>query len=374
MVAVLQVTRGYGADLVVNTLNHVLELCRQTGDANLLAPVLFQTWLSNHMRANYWAGGSLAAELLEVAQKSDDPVAQMGARFANGLHFFATGNLVVSHQHFAEGARIHHGLGGGYSALRYAFVTGPADVAYSAWTDAMLGHPQRGLAAIRQAAGIIISTRHPFTVARGLVWCSFTALTCRDWTTAFKFADQAVQTANEQGFAFPGASGAVARAAAQAMLEPGGAPLAEMSDGIDRYQQFGGSQLPYLLTLLAEVLLRHADWDGASQALSKAQDWMTKNGERTVAAEVHRLVGDLLAMSGRSDAEPHFLRALEVARTQKARLFELRAASSLARLWRDQGRREEARTTLEPVYGWFTEGFDTLDLKEAKALLDELTA
>ena len=78
MVAVLQVTRGYGADLVVNTLNHVLELCRQTGDANLLAPVLFQTWLSNHMRANYCAGGSLAAELLEVAQKSDDPGAQWG--------------------------------------------------------------------------------------------------------------------------------------------------------------------------------------------------------------------------------------------------------------------------------------------------------
>ena len=117
---------------------------------------------------------------------------------------------------------------------------------------------------------------------------------------------------------------------------------------------------------------KHADWDGASQALSKAQDWMTKNGEWTVAAEVHRLVGDLLAMSGRSDAEPHFLRALEVARTQKARLFELRAASSLARLWRDQGRREEARTTLEPVYGWFTEGFGTLDLKEARALLDTL--
>ena len=184
-----------------------------------------------------------------------------------------------------------------------------------------------------------------------MAWCSFTALTCRDWTTAFKFADQAVQTANEQGFAFPGASGAVAHAAAQAMLEPGGAPLTEMSDGIDRHQQFGGSQLPYLLTLLAEVLLRHADWDGASQALSKAQDWMTKNGERTVAAEAHRLVGDLLAMSGRSDAEPHFLRALEVARAQKAQLFELRAASSLARLWRDQGRREEALTTLEPVYG-----------------------
>src|SRR6516164_5947789 len=104
----------------------------------------------------------------------------------------------------------------------------------------------------------------------------------------------------------------------------------------------------------------------------RPQDWMTKNGEQTVAAEVHRLVGDLLAMSGRSDAEPHFLRALEVARAQKARLFELRAASSLARLWRDQGRREEARTTLEPVYGWFTEGFDMPDLVDARLLLESL--
>src|SRR5262249_21949157 len=155
--------------------------------------------------------------------------AQMGARFANGLHFFATGDLVVSHQHFAEGARIHHGLGGGYSALRYAFATGPADVAYAAWTDVMLGRPRRGLGAIRQGAGIIAGSRHPFAVARRLVWCSFTALTWRDWTTAFKFAEQAVQTAHEQGFAFPGASGAAARAAAQALIEPGRAPLAEMS-------------------------------------------------------------------------------------------------------------------------------------------------
>jgi predicted ATPase len=77
-------------------------------------------------------------------------------------------------------------------------------------------------------------------------------------------------------------------------------------------------------------------------------------------------------MSGRSDAEPHFLRALEVARTQNARLFELRAASSLARLWRNQGRREEALTTLEPVYGWFTEGFDMPDLVDARLLLESL--
>ncbi len=372
MVAVLQVTAGYGADSVVNILNHVLELCRRTGDADLLAPVLFQTWLFNHMRANYPTGGPLAAELLGVAEKSVDPGAQMGARFANGLHHFAIGDLVASHQHFAEGARIYRGLGSSYSSLRYAFATGPADAAYTAWIDGMLGYPKRSLAAARAAAEIIIGAKHLFTVARGLVWCSFIALMCRDWASAFEFGDRAVHTANEQGFEFPGASGAVARGVARAMLEPNAAPPAEIRDGIRRYQHFGASQLPYLLTLVAEVSLSRRDWDSASEALTEAQAWIRGNGERTVEAEAHRLVGDLLAASGGGDAEPHFLRALEVARAQQTRLFELRAARSLARLWRDQGRFDDARATLEPVYDWFTEGFDMLDLVDARSLLESL--
>ena len=104
---------------------------------------------------------------------------------------------------------------------------------------------------------------------------------------------------------------------------------------------------------------------------------MEATGERWHEADIHRTAGEIALMSSKPDAakaQAHFERALEVARAQQARSWELRAATSLARLWRDQGRRAEAHDLLAPVYGWFTEGFDTLDLKEAKALLEELAS
>jgi predicted ATPase len=111
--------------------------------------------------------------------------------------------------------------------------------------------------------------------------------------------------------------------------------------------------------------------------MEKSMSLMETNKETWSAAEVHRVAGEIALMSPRPDtarAEAYFERALEIARAQQARSWELRAATSLARLWRDQGRRAEAHDRLAPVYGWFTEGFDTLDLKEAKTLLGELAS
>jgi predicted ATPase len=117
--------------------------------------------------------------------------------------------------------------------------------------------------------------------------------------------------------------------------------------------------------------------DDAWRSIDDAIDAVERNKEKVHEAEVHRIAGEIALKSPQPDmakAEAYFDRALAVARQQQARSWELRAAMSMARLWRDQGKREEARDLLAPVYGWFTEGFDTLDLKEAKALLDELNA
>ena len=111
--------------------------------------------------------------------------------------------------------------------------------------------------------------------------------------------------------------------------------------------------------------------DLLTEALAAAEDM----DERVLEAELHRIIGDaLLSMLRQGEVEVEYARALAVARQQQAKSWELRAAMSMARLWRDQGKREKARDLLAPVYGWFTEGFDTLDLKEAKAVLDELSA
>ena len=132
-------------------------------------------------------------------------------------------------------------------------------------------------------------------------------------------------------------------------------------------------QLSYLARAYAEL----GQFDDAWRSIGEAMTAMETTKEKWCEAEVNRLAGEIALMSPEPDAakaEAYFERALAVARQQQAKSWELRAAMSLARLWRDQGKPEEARELLAPVYGWFTEGFDTLDLKEAKALLDELAS
>jgi predicted ATPase len=130
---------------------------------------------------------------------------------------------------------------------------------------------------------------------------------------------------------------------------------------------------PYQLALVSEVLGRAGDPDGAAAALAKARKAVEAGNERWWESEIHRLTGVLLLSQGKiTESEGCFEQAVRIAREQQAKSLELRAATSLACLWGEQGRRTEARDLLAPVYGWFTEGFDTADLKDAKALLDEL--
>ena len=129
------------------------------------------------------------------------------------------------------------------------------------------------------------------------------------------------------------------------------------------------------LSQLASAHAQLGQFDDARHCIGEAMTTLETSGERWCEAEVNRIAGEIALMSPERDtarAEAYFERALAVARSQQAKSWELRAATSMARLWRDQEKRDEARELLAPVYGWFTEGFDTLDLKQAKALLDEL--
>ena len=135
--------------------------------------------------------------------------------------------------------------------------------------------------------------------------------------------------------------------------------------------------MPLYLARLARAHAVLGQFEEAWRCIGDATTAAETTKEKWCEAEVHRTAGEIELMSPEEDAakaEAHFERALGIARVQKAKSWELRAATSMARLWRDQGKRDEARDLLAPVYGWFTEGFDTLDLKEAKALLDELHA
>ena len=135
--------------------------------------------------------------------------------------------------------------------------------------------------------------------------------------------------------------------------------------------------IPSYLSYLAEAHAELGQFDNAARCTGEAMTALETTKERWHEAEVNRIAGEIALLPPESDmakAEAHFERALAVAREQQAKSWELRAATSMARLWRDQGKHEQARDLLAPVYGWFSEGFDTLDLKEAKTLLDTLAA
>ena len=163
------------------------------------------------------------------------------------------------------------------------------------------------------------------------------------------------------------------RGIAQAGVEPVATSASEMRDGLNIYRRTGARvQVPFLLSLFAEASLARKDWSEGMSAISEALSLIEETGESHVVAEVYRIRGDLLARSKTGDPEVDYLKALELARLQGARLFELRAAMSLAHLWTDQRKRTEARDLLAPVYDWFNEGFNTPDLKGAKAQLERL--
>jgi predicted ATPase len=197
----------------------------------------------------------------------------------------------------------------------------------------------------------------------------------RDVRTVRDQTQAAVTLATEHGFTAWAALATSFRGWAIAMEGKGQEGLAELQQGISAMRAFGaGIWLPFRCSMLAEIFDLLGDTKAGLESLAEAQNLMDQTEERWWEAEICRLQGTLLLRHSTVplEGETCFLRALDVARRQAARSLELRAATSLARLWHDMGKHAEARDLLEPIYSWFTEGFDSPDLKEARTVLEEL--
>ena len=189
--------------------------------------------------------------------------------------------------------------------------------------------------------------------------------------------DELLVLAEEKGSVYWNAAGMLARGWFLALTGKTLDAVSIFTSTIRAYRSLGSTVcLPVWLSHLARAYGELGQLDEARSYIDEAMTAVETTKEKWYEADVHRIAGEIALMSPERDAakaEACFEQALAVARAQQAKSFELRAAMSMAKLWRDQGRRDEARELLSPVYGWFTEGFDTLDLKQAKALLDEMT-
>jgi predicted ATPase len=302
-----------------------------------------------------------------------DPAARIVAHVPLGLSLFAVGKPLEAREKLDQAVSTYSGLKGGPVAYRYGMEVGAVAHGYRAWCLGMLGYPEQAMEGRGVLLEILERINHPFTLARGLNWCSMISVVQKDWHGALRFADRAIKVAREYDLQLVVALGLTMRGIARAAVEPAAKSAAEMRDALNIYRGTGARfQAPFLLTLIAEASLARNDWTDGKSAISEALSLIEETGEGHVVPEVYRIRGDLLAGSKKGDPEADYLKALELARLQGTRLFELRAAMSLARFWADQRKRVEARDLLVPIYEWFTEGFDMPDIKSAKTLLDGL--
>jgi len=218
---------------------------------------------------------------------------------------------------------------------------------------------------------------HPYSLAWAWCWTTYVYQFRRDVLAVLKHAEAGVALSTEQGFPLWAALGTSLRGWALAMQGQGEEGIVQVRQGIAAWQATGAAlNVSHFCTLLVDVCDHLGRTEDALQALAEAYTLVEQHEERYWEAEVSRLRGVLLLKqpgTPQAEAEAWLQRALDVARRQEAKSLELRAAMSLSRLWQQQGKQAEARALLTPIYGWFTEGFDTADLQEAKALLEALS-
>ena len=347
------------------------ELAERWDDARQLFMAVHGLWQSANGSGRTLAARGLSDRQLQITMGTADGGLRLQAHHSAWSTFHIAGEPAAAREHCEAGRRLydperhysHRLLYGGHDPGVCAGIIG----AQAHW---LLGYPQKALAIGAEALALAKQIAHPFSFEIGLVYHAMLHLDRGEPEFALQRLGTAEALVAEQRLAFFMEPRFLRGAAlsAQGAIEEAVACLREGLAG-----RLGGKR-PYGLAGLAEALVRQGERAAALAAVREGLETQERTGERRWEAELHRLEGIALFGLNRLDEGQCALEvALRVARSQQAKAYELRAATSLARLWSERGRRNEASNLLTPVYGWFTEGFDTADLKEAKALLDELT-
>jgi class 3 adenylate cyclase/predicted ATPase len=369
--------RGYASPEAARAFNRARELCARLENDDSIFPVLSGVFLFQ-MTGAYHANSVVTAnEIMQRSGRTDNPAARLAGNLVSGLGAFHLGTLAPARAHFDKAIEYYRAIAVEEAArlpYEYGVDPGAAAFGYAAWCLWLLGHPSQALRHGDEALAILERGGHGFTHSRGLYWNSLLHACRREWSIVEERAAAAIVSAQERGLAMVVAVARIMRAAARAVLDPNDEFATEIREALTAYRATGARvQSTYHLVLLAQALAACGRHGEGLAAVQEAAALVEETGERFVEAELHRVEGNLLLTTdGAAEAEVCYVRALEVARAQQGRSLELRAACDLARLWAERGERSRAAELLAPVYGWFTEGFDTTDLKEAKALLDGL--
>ena len=368
---------GYAAPEVERAFNRARELCGRLGDPPELFPTLYGLWVVYLVRGELRRSHELAQQLLRRARSTQDPELLLYAQMALGVISYWMGEFLAVKEHHENAITLYDPECHRTLIFRYGGIdAGEVCLTHVAWTLWQLGYFSEALQRSNEALALTQTLSNPLCEAQGGFFLGLLHHYRRDASAVRETAEGVIALSTEQGFVQFLAEATTLRGWAmvqQGYYEEG---IAQIQEGLAASRAIGEELFrPYFLCLLAEAYMETGRLDDGLDAVAEALAAADAHGDDHYRAEMHRLKAELLLRRNDSnDAEAHrcFERAIEVARKQSAKSLELRATTSLARLLASQGRRKEARTLLAEIYNWFTEGFDTADLKEAKALLDQL--
>jgi class 3 adenylate cyclase/predicted ATPase len=347
-------------------------------DPLLLFSLLNGLWTANIVAFNGDAACELAAQFLAHAERQHLAGPLIDGHRLVGTSSLMTGDIAEGRAHLDRGItlsdpRDHSPLAPSLGADAKVVMLGFRSIAL--W---LLGYPKASLADADQALSEAREIEQVGTLMHTLSWISLIRILRGNYVAASRLVDELVALADDKDTLFWKAWGMLTQGLLLALTGKASDAVDKITSGIAAWRSTEATMfVPFYLSCLARAYAQLGQLDEARRAIGEAITTIEGTKERWFEAEINRTAGEIALMSLEPDAakaESYFERALAVARSQQTRSWELRAAMSMARLWRDQGKRDAARELLAPVYGWFTEGFDTLDLKEAKALLDELSA
>jgi len=344
-------------------------------DPLLLFSVLYGFWVANYTAFNGDVLRDLAAQTLTLAERQGMAGPLLIGHRLTGNSLLATGDIAEGRKHLDRALALYDPAEHRRLATRFGQDLRTAILCHRAIALWILGYPKRALADAEYAVKDAREVGQSATLMFALSWTYETQILSGNYAAANAQLDELAALVDETGAALWKPLGMIHQGFLLLLTGKAVGAVPMITSGLDGWRLMGATAPTRFITRLAEAYAELGQFDDACRCISEALTRIDTTKERWFEADLNRIAGEIALMSPDRDAakaEAYFERALAVARAQQAKSFELRAAMSMARLWRKQGKRDEARELLAPVYGWFTEGFGTLDLKQAKALLDEL--
>jgi predicted ATPase len=372
----LRDTKGYAASEVEQAYARAYQLCQQLGDTPQLFRVLWGLWAYYLVRGDYNTARAQAEQLFDLARKANDTAQLLEAHRIVGGTLFWVGELVAAYDHLEAVVRLYNPHQHRLHTLLYGQDPAVAALAYNGLNLCLLGYPEQGRQQGLKAVAVAKTSDHPYSLAYAHFFLALVYCARQEWRKMEETAKTMIVLCTEQGIGLFLRWGEILQSAALGKQRQAAEQIEVMRQNLSKARATGSRLVEsFYLSLLAELYKDEGLIDEGLAILAEALTDVSRHGEHCYEAELLRLKGELLLMQGEpeADVETNFRQAIAIARQQSAKSLELRATVSLARLWQAQGKGEEARQMLAEIYNWFSEGFDTLDLQEAKVLLEALS-